>query len=130
MASLKAKLQKYPELEAYLEEKKNEYLQTLDITTAMTNIIKSNSDFILPWLKADIDFLNRCTVDEYCQWLEKEHPDLPLLVRKFLQQDSPASQHLKQAIYILGKKTKLNEIRAKFIYSIDIDNPSNTNNVT
>lgn len=125
--SLMFKVRKYPELEAYLEDKKNEYLQALDITTAITNLIKSDSGSISPWLEANIYFLNRCTVDEYCQWLQKGHPDLYLLVKNLLKQGLPASQNLNQAIYILGKNNKLNKIRAKFLYNIDIDNPSNTN---
>lgn len=41
--AFKVKLCKYPDLEAYLEEKKNQYQQTLDITIALKKIINSNT---------------------------------------------------------------------------------------
>ncbi|MEH2334684.1 hypothetical protein [Nostoc sp.] len=121
----RAKLRKYPDLEAYLEEKKNQYQQTLDITIALRKIINSNTQSISPWLKVDIEFLNNSTIDEYCQWLQEGHPDLYLMVRQFLDLGLPASQKLEQAIRSLAKNRKLNKIRAKFIYNIDIDNLSN-----
>ncbi|KYC36339.1 hypothetical protein WA1_42215 [Scytonema hofmannii PCC 7110] len=128
--ALRTRLCKYPDLESYLEDKKNEYLHTLDITTALKNINESKSESISFNLKANIDFLNKCTVDEYCQWLQEGHPDLYLWVRKLLSWGLPASQNLEQAIRRLGKNSKLNKIRAKMIYNIDIDNSSNTNNAT
>jgi hypothetical protein len=120
--ALRVKLHKYPDLEVYFKDKRNEYQQTLDITTALTKVIESDSESI-PWLDVYIDFLNSCTVDEYCQWLQKGHPDLYLLVRQFLRLGLPASQTLEQAIRELGNNSELNKIRAKFIYNIDIDNP-------
>ncbi|MBD2496847.1 P-loop NTPase fold protein [Nostoc sp. FACHB-280] len=125
--NFRAKLRKYPELEAYLEEQKHQYLQTLDITTAIKNIISNDSRSISPWEKEHIDFINNCTVEEYTQWLEKGDADLYLMVKKFLKFSLPASQTLEQAIRLLAKKSKLNKIRAKFLYNIDIDNlPNNS----
>ncbi|MBD2455913.1 hypothetical protein H6G80_17730 [Nostoc sp. FACHB-87] len=123
----RTKLRKYPELEAYLEEQKNQYLRTLDITTAIKNIINSDSLSISPWEKENFEFLNNRTVEEYTQWLEKGHPDLYLMIKRFLTFGLPASQKLEEAIRILAKKSKLNKIRAKFLYNIDIDNLPNTN---
>ncbi|MBD2729800.1 hypothetical protein H6G96_26655 [Nostoc sp. FACHB-892] len=123
--AFKVKLRKYPDLEAYLEEKKNQYQQTLDITIALKKIINSNTQSISPWLKADIEFLNNSTIDEYCQWLQEGDPDLYSMVRQFLALGLPASQKLEQAICSLAKSSNLNKIRAKFIYNIDIYNISN-----
>ncbi|MBD2594202.1 hypothetical protein H6G74_07645 [Nostoc spongiaeforme FACHB-130] len=123
----RAKLRKHPELAVYLEEQKNQYLQSLDISTAIKNIINSNSLSISPWEKENVTFINNCTVEEYIQWLEKGDSDLYLMVKQFLKFGLPASQKLEQAIRILAKKSKLNKIRAKFLYNIDIDNLPNTN---
>lgn len=76
-------------------------------------------------MKADIEFLNNSTIDEYCQWLQEGDPDLYSMVRQFLTLGLPASQKLEQAICSLAKSSNLNKIRAKFIYNIDIDNISN-----
>jgi hypothetical protein len=122
----RAKLRKYPDLKSYLEEKENEYKQNLDITGALKKIINSNTHSISPWLEVDIEFLNNSTVEEYCKWLEEGNPDLYLMVRQFLDLGLPASKKLEEAIRSLAKKNKLNQIRAKLIYNIDIDNTSHT----
>ncbi|BAY67168.1 KAP P-loop domain protein (plasmid) [Calothrix brevissima NIES-22] len=127
--ALKVKLHKYPDLEAYLEEQRNQYRQNLDITTALRKLLNNESQLISPWLEAEIDFLDNCTVDEYSKWLEEGHPDLYLMVKQFLKLGLLASQKLEQAIRNLAKKSKLNKIRAKFLYNIDIENTSNTNDL-
>ncbi|AFZ24024.1 hypothetical protein Cylst_1753 [Cylindrospermum stagnale PCC 7417] len=126
--AMRAKLFKYPELEAHLEDKKDEYQQSLDIPTALRNIINRDSESISSRLGADIEFLNSLSVEEYSKWLQEGHPNLGLIVKMSLKLDNlPASKKLEQAIRILAQKTKLNKIRAKSLYNIDIDNPSNTN---
>jgi 3-methyladenine DNA glycosylase AlkC len=112
---------KYPDLAASFNEKINEYYQTLDITTALQMII--NSDHSNPKIEKYIEFLKSRTVDEYCEWLKKGHPELPKMVRWLLDSgDQPASNNLKKAIRILTECSKINKIRAKNLYRIDIDN--------
>ncbi|MDB9445634.1 P-loop NTPase fold protein [Anabaena sp. CS-542/02] len=132
---LRDRLHKYPDLEASLDDQISEYHQRLDITTALKKLMNLDFGSISSGIRLDIEkhlnkeFLNKCTIDEYSQWLERGHPDLPEMVRWFLKSPyQPASQNLEQAIRLLAQKTKLNKIRAKFLYSIDIDIPSNTNN--
>lgn len=112
---------KYPDLEASLKEKIHEYYQTLDITTALQMIIiydRSN-----PKIEKYIEFLKSRTVDEYCKWLKKGHPELLEMVRWLLNSgDQPASQNLEKAIRILAECSRINKIRAKNLYRIDIDN--------
>ncbi|MGM3306589.1 hypothetical protein ACSQ6I_11530, partial [Anabaena sp. WFMT] len=126
LISFRNKLTKYPDLEASLNEKIKEYHQTLDINTALKNIMNAYSSSSSPRLQQDIEFLRSLTVDEYCQWLKKDNPDLPKMVRWVLNSGyQPASQKLEQAIRILAECSKINKIRTKFIYDIDIDNPTN-----
>jgi hypothetical protein len=127
--TFRQKLSKYPDLEADFKKKIDEYHQTLDIATALNKIIYPYSKSILLGIEPDIEFLNSRTVDEYCQWLEEGHTDLYWMVKEFLnRRDSSASQKLEEAIRILAGKNTLNKIRAKSLYNIDIDNPSNANN--
>ncbi|MEA5618472.1 P-loop NTPase fold protein [Cronbergia sp. UHCC 0137] len=120
------KLSKYPDLEASFNEKIKEYHQTLDITTAVKNIMNRDPYSRSPRLQQDIEFLNSRTVDEYSQWLEQGHPELFDMVKWFLKSAyQSASQKLEQAIRILAECSKINKIRAKFLYDIDIDNPTN-----
>ncbi|BAY03217.1 hypothetical protein H6G54_05315 [Anabaena cylindrica FACHB-243] len=120
------KLSKYPDLEEAFKDKIKEYQQTLDITTVLKNVINADYSSRSPRLQQDIEFLKSRTVDEYCQWLEQGHPELLDMVRWFLHSGyQPASKNLEQAIRILAECSKINKIRAKFIYDIDIDNPTN-----
>ncbi|MFM6201103.1 MAG: hypothetical protein ACKPE1_18525, partial [Dolichospermum sp.] len=116
---------KYPDLAASLNEKINEYYQTLDIniTTALQNIINDDSYSKSSGIQEYIEFLKSRSVNEYCEWLTEGHPELPKMVKWLLKPGyEPASQNLEKAICILAKKSELNKIRAKYLYNIDIDN--------
>lgn len=129
LSTLRNKLSKYPDLEESLNEKIKEYYQILDITTALKNIINTHLYSTSPRLEQDIEFLRNLTVNEYCQWLKKDDPDLQIMVRWVLNSGyQPAPKNLTQAIRILAECSKINKIRAKYLYEIDIDNPSNGDN--
>ncbi|TAE57319.1 MAG: hypothetical protein EAZ87_16510 [Nostocales cyanobacterium] len=125
LRTFKNKLTKYPDLQASFEHKTKEYYQTLDITTAVKNIMNADTSSISTELQRDIEFLKSCTVNEYCKWLEKGDPDLIKMV-EFLQDCGyqPASENLRQAIRILAECSNINKIRAKYLYKIDIDIPN------
>lgn len=130
--AIRAKLHKYPDLVAHLEVKKNEYQQTLDISKALSKI-KRNYRYESYWFNvkdAEIEFLNSCTVDKFYQWLKGGNSDLTGRVRDCLDLDLPASQNLEKAIRMLAESSRLNKIRAKEIYNINIDIPSNTSNAS
>ncbi|MFM2064120.1 MAG: hypothetical protein RLZZ507_3791 [Cyanobacteriota bacterium] len=142
LISFRHQVTKYPDLEASLKEKIKEYYQTLDITTSLQNIINSHSysissklqegiEFfsISSRLQEDIEFLKSRTIDEYCKWLKKGHPELLEMVRWLLNSGyQPASQNLEKAIRILAECSKINKIRAKYLYNIDIDNQPHPEN--
>ncbi|MFM6010984.1 MAG: P-loop NTPase fold protein [Dolichospermum sp.] len=122
---------KYPDLAASLNEKINEYYQTLDIniTTALQNIINDDSYSKSSGIQEYIEFLKSRSVNEYCEWLTEGHPELPKMVKWLLKPGyEPASQNLEKAICILAKKSELNKIRAKYLYNIDIDNQPHPEN--
>ncbi|MFM6370824.1 MAG: hypothetical protein ACKPGN_21790, partial [Dolichospermum sp.] len=80
-------------------------------------------------LQKDIEFLRSLTVDKYCQWLQKDDPELIDMVKCVLNSGyDPAPKNLKQAICILAECTRINKIRAKYFYNIDIDNIYNSDN--
>ncbi|WP_413171712.1 hypothetical protein [Anabaena azotica] len=123
LISFRHQVTKYPDLEASLNEKIKEYYQILDITTALQNIINVDSSSRSSRLHEDIKFLKSCTVDEYCEWLKKGHPELLEMVRWLLKSGyEPASQNIETAIRRLAECSKINKIRAKYLYNIDIDN--------
>lgn len=127
LSKFRNKLTKYPDLESCLKDKIKEYHQTLDITTVLKNIINADSFSSSPRLQQDIYFLRNITVDEYCQWLKKYVPDLHSLVEWVLNCGyQPAPKNLEQAIRKLAESSKINKIRAKNLYKIDIDDPSNS----
>ncbi|HEY9804613.1 MAG TPA: P-loop NTPase fold protein [Leptolyngbyaceae cyanobacterium] len=122
LISLRNKLSKYPDLEASLNEKIKEYHQTLDITRVVKNIINPDDSSMPSRIKQDIEFLRNITVDEYCQWLKKDDPDLYRMVGWVLNSGyQPAPKNLEQAIRKLAESSNINRIRAKFLYEIDID---------
>lgn len=130
LISFRHQITKYPDLEASLNDRIKAYFQTLDITTALENIINDDYYFArLSRLNVYIEFLKSCTVDEYCEWLEKGHPELPKMVRWLLDSGyQPASQNLETAICILAECSRINKIRAKYLYNIDIDNQPHPDN--
>ncbi|MBD2693937.1 P-loop NTPase fold protein [Anabaena catenula] len=129
LSAFRNKLSNYPDLEVSFNKKINEYYQTLDITTALKNIRNVVSSSRSPRLQQDIEFLKSRTVDEYCQWLEKGHPELIDMV-EWLRNSGypPAPENLEQAICILAECSRINKIRAKYLYNIDIDNLYNSDN--
>ncbi|MEA5576978.1 P-loop NTPase fold protein [Anabaena sp. UHCC 0451] len=126
LIELRNTLSKYPDLEASLNEKIKEYYQTLDITTTLENIINDDS---YSKIQEYIDFLRNRTVNEYCEWLEKGHPNLINMIEWLLNSGyQPASQNLETAICILAECSRINKIRAKYLYNIDIDNQPHPEN--
>ncbi len=129
LSAFRNKLSKYPDLETSFNEKINEYHQTLDITTAVKNIMNSDPSSRSLTLQKDIEFLRSLTVDKYCQWLQKGHPELIDMVEWLLTSGyNHAGKNLKQAICILAECTRINKIRAKYLYNIDIENIYNSDN--
>jgi hypothetical protein len=129
LSAFRNKLSKYPDLEESFNKKIDEYHQTLDITTAVKNIMNSDPSSRSLTLQKDIEFLRSLTVDKYCQWLQKGHPELIDMVNWVIDSDyNPAPKNLKQAICILAECTRINKIRAKYLYNIDIDNTCNGDN--
>ncbi|MGM3304379.1 P-loop NTPase fold protein [Anabaena sp. WFMT] len=114
---LKHKISQFPDLLEKLESIIASLEESKDITVVLSTILKNSG-----WKNEDIQFLDNRTVDEYYKWLQKGHPDLVKMVRECLQiSNISASQKLREAIVKLAKESKLNEMRAKFIYNIDID---------
>jgi len=129
LSAFRNNLSKYPDLEESFNKKINEYHQTLDITTAVKNIMNSDPSSRSLTLQKDIEFLRSLTVDKYCQWLQKGHPELIDMVECVLNSGyNPADKNLKQAICILAECTRINKIRAKYFYNIDIENICNSDN--
>lgn len=129
LSAFRNKLSKYPDLEESFNKKIDEYHQTLDITTAVKNIMNSDPSSRSLTLQKDIEFLRSLTVDKYCQWLQKDDPELIDMVKCVLNSGyNPAPKNLKQAICILAECTRINKIRAKYLYNIDIDNTCNGDN--
>ncbi|MFM6014673.1 MAG: P-loop NTPase fold protein [Dolichospermum sp.] len=129
LSAFRNKLSKYPDLEESFNKKIDEYHQTLDITTAVKNIMNSDPSSRSLTLQKDIEFLRSLTVDKYCQWLQKDDPELIDMVKCVLNSGyNPAPKNLKQAICILAECTRINKIRAKYFYNIDIDNIYNSDN--
>ncbi|MGM3307570.1 P-loop NTPase fold protein [Anabaena sp. WFMT] len=126
LIELRNTISKYPDLEASLNEKIKEYYQTLDITTALQNIIHDDS---YSKIQEYIDFLKSRSVNEYCEWLEKGHTNLINMIEWLLNSGyQPASQNLETAIYILAECSRINKIRAKYLYNIDINNQTHPEN--
>ena len=129
LSAFRNKLSKYPDLEESFNKKIDEYHQTSDITTAVKNIMNSDPSSRSLTLQKDIEFLRSLTVDKYCQWLQKDDPELIDMVKCVLNSGyNPAPKNLKQAICILAECTRINKIRAKYFYNIDIDNIYNSDN--
>ncbi|WP_168536749.1 P-loop NTPase fold protein [Anabaena sp. UHCC 0253] len=129
LISFRHQVTKYPDLEFYLNEKIKEYYQTLDITTALQNIINVDSSSRSSRVQEDIKFLKSCTVDDYCQWLKKGHPELVEMVRWLLNSGyQPVSQNLEKALRILAECSRINKIRATYLYNIDINNQPHPEN--
>ena len=129
LSAFRNKLSKYPELEASFNEKINEYHQTLDITTAVRNIMNCDPSSRSITLQKDVEFLRSRNVHEYCKWLEKGHPELIDMV-EWLRKSGyrPAPENLEQAICILAECSGINKMRAKYLYNIDIENIYNNDN--
>jgi len=72
------------------------------------------------WSQEEAEFLDSRTVDDYYQWLQEEIPDLHSLVRRCLNMGTIGSKNLENAVINLAGESKLNAMRAKFLYNITV----------
>jgi hypothetical protein len=82
------------------------------------------------WSQEEVEFLNSQTIDSYYQWLQEENPDLPELAKWCLDMNIVGSQNLRAAIARLATESKLNAMRAKFLYDTDVNESENPDNFT
>lgn len=128
--SLESKLEKYPELLKILREKITDYQDSRNnINSALERIYSRQS-----YNQADMLFLDRQSIDDYCNWLIMGNPNLTEIVRFCLgfQKNSVGFQNLELAIKRLAKKSHLNAVRAEKLFSITSQNtaiPDSTSEV-
>ncbi len=113
LRSLKSRVSTFPSLMSSLEKKIHEWEAQQNITSVLREISKKNG-----WSQEEAEFLNSRTIDDYYQWLQEETPDLYILVRSWLDINIDGSRNLKDAIIKLAGESKLNAMRATFLYNI------------
>lgn len=106
----------FPNLTHSLDEKISTCMKQLDITEILSSIVAKSG-----WSREEAEFLDSCTVGDYCQWLQRENNDLHILARQCLSMGIPSSKSLESAIIKLASQSKLNAMRAKFLYNIVVD---------
>ena len=110
-------LQEYPDLILEYKEKIKSLEQAMSITQILTQSRKAQ--FLT---NEEAAYLNRLTVEDYKKWLLEDHPDQYFMVKWGLKMGEQCSQTLKEAISELAHASKLNLMRAKNLYNIDIEN--------
>ena len=95
-----------------LEEKINSIRETMSITQVLINSYKNKS-----WSQEEFDYLDGHTVEDYKQWLLERHPNQYYIVKQGL---SMGVSNLRQAVVELAQESKLNAMRAKNVYNIDV----------
>jgi|GEM_PF-3051507 len=121
---LQSLLKEFPELKEFsdlmsqFEEKIKSIGETMSITQVLSKMLENKS-----WSEVEANYLNERTVEDYKEWLLERHSDKYYLVKQGLRMGESYSQILKQAIIELAKKSKLNAMRAKYLYDISIDTP-------
>lgn len=121
---LQSLLKEFPELKEFsdlmsqFEEKIKSIGETMSITQVLSKMLENKS-----WSEVEANYLNERTVEDYKEWLLERHSGKYYLVKQGLRMGESYSQILKQAIIELAKKSKLNAMRAKYLYDISIDTP-------
>lgn len=120
---LQSLLKEFPELKEFsdlmsqFEEKIKSIGETMSITQVLSKMLENKS-----WSEVEANYLNERTIEDYKEWLLERHPDKYYLIKQGLKMDEKGSQTLKQAIIELAQNSKLNAMRAKYLYGIDIEN--------
>lgn len=108
-------LQEYPDLILELEKKIKSIEETMSITHVLSQSLKNKS-----WSKEETDYLDGRTVEDYKRWLLERNPDQYDMIKQGLRMGENCPTHLRRAIVELAKESKLNAMRAKNLYNIDI----------
>jgi molybdopterin converting factor small subunit len=106
----------FPDLMSELEQKIKSIEETMSITQVLSKSLKDRA-----WSEEEVNYLNGRTVEDYKKWLLERHPDQYYMVKQGLKMGEICSQTLKQAIKELAQQSKLNAMRAKKLYNIDIE---------
>lgn len=114
--NLKSLFQEFPNLISELEQKIKSIEETMSITQLLSKPLKNRD-----WSEEEVDYLNRRTVEDYKNWLLERHPEKYYMVKQGLKMEDSCSLTIKQAIKELAQQSKLNAIRAKKLYNIDIE---------
>ena len=104
-------------LMADLEKKIFAFEKEMSIDAILIKVLRTKG-----WSRKDTDYLNARTLEQWQQWLLIKHPDKHFMIRKGLEIEEEFSKTLTRAIVDLSKQSKLNAMRAKNIYRIDIEN--------
>jgi hypothetical protein len=118
---LQSVCQEFPDLMSELEEKMKSIEASLSITQVLS---KSEQNQSLS--QEEANYLNGRTVEDYKQWLVERDIDPDkynryYMVNQGLNMGGTCSKNLHQAIIELAQKSKLNALRAKKLYNIDIN---------
>jgi hypothetical protein len=112
LGSLKSLFQEFPDLMPALEEKINSLKESMSISQVLRNAIKNRS-----WSQEDASYLEGRTVEDYKQWLLERNSDQYYMVKQGLSMEV---LNLRQAIIELAQRSKLNAMRARNLYKIDM----------
>ncbi|MBD1865380.1 MULTISPECIES: hypothetical protein [Trichocoleus] len=110
--SLKPLFQEFPDLMPILEEKVESLKEKMNVSQVLINALRSRS-----WSPEEFDYLDGHTVEDYKQWLLERNSDQYYMVKQGL---SMGVSSLRQAIIELAQESRLNAMRAKNLYNIDI----------
>ncbi|MBM0745158.1 hypothetical protein JOY44_27150 (plasmid) [Phormidium sp. CLA17] len=118
---LRSLFQEFPDLMSEVEEKIKSIGETMSITQVLSKSLQNKSGS-----EIETNYLNERTLEDYKEWLLERDPDKYSLIKQGLKTGKKYSQTLKQAIIELAQKSKLNAMRAKYLYDIDIENRDNS----
>lgn len=120
LKNLRTRVSNLPNLVSSLEKKISQCEIQKSITSVLRELVQKDS-----YLQEEEEYLSMCTVENYYDWLQEETSDLYKLVRFCLNMKLDPSQNLRNAIIKLAKESKLNAMRANYLYDIDIDDIKN-----
>jgi hypothetical protein len=105
-----------PGLISELEGKLAIMYNQMTITDVLMKISGRNG-----WSEEDVNFLSSQNIDAYSLWLDNGYEDLVELIRFCLNMQIEASVTLEKAIRKAAHRNKLNEMQAKMLFKITID---------
>jgi hypothetical protein len=111
--------QYFPDLNSRLDERAKELNGDLNISDVLRNMFSQDVSH-----SGDVNYLAQITVEQYKEWLIRGDADLKDMVNRGLKIGDQASRNLKNAIIELSKTSKLNAVRAKYLYNIEISETS------